>query len=86
MTTSTAETIVLVCGGLMLAYAVQQKSARKAYAAGAVTLGLSLLADVAPQVAGPFAVLLALYLAQRDKVFGKVFGGVAAPVKPTKGN
>lgn len=86
MTPSTAQTIVLVSGGLMLAYAVQKKSAKKAYAAGAVTLGLSFLADVAPQVAGPFALLLVLYLAQKEKLFGNVFGGLAKPVASVKSN
>ena len=84
MSSSTAQTVVLVAGGLMLAYAVQQRSAKKAYGAGVVTLGLSFLADVAPQVAGPFALLVVLYLAQREKLFGNVFGGVAAPAKPVK--
>lgn len=86
MTPSTAQTIVLVSGGLMLAYAVQKRSAKKAYAAGAVTLGLSFLADVAPQVAGPFALLLLLYLAQKEKLFGNVFGGITPAVKPVKSN
>lgn len=84
MTSGTASTIVLASGGLMLAYAVQKKSARKAYAAGVVTLGLTFLADVAPEIAGPFALLIVLYLATREGIFGKVFGGVAPAVRPVK--
>ena len=86
MTTSTAQTVVLVSGGLMLAYAVQRKSAKKAYAAGVITLGLTFLADVAPEVAGPFAALVVMYLATREGLFGKVFGGVAPASQPVKSN
>lgn len=84
MTSSSAQTVVLVSGGLMLAYAVQKKSTRKAYAAGVITLGLTFLADVAPEIAGPFAILVVLFLATKYGLFGNVFGGVAPAAKPVK--
>jgi len=84
VTSSTAQTVVLVSGGLMLAYAVQKRSTKAAYAAGVITLGLTFLADVAPEIAGPFAILVVLYLATKQGLFGNVFGGVAPAAKPVK--
>lgn len=85
MTPNSAKTTVLLAGGLMFAAIGFRRSQiddpfRFAWAAGVITLGLSVLADVAPEIAGPFAllVLLAVYWRNRDVLHS----GVAA--KPSR--
>jgi hypothetical protein len=67
-----AKTMVLVCGALMFAAVALRRQTiqdpfRFAWAAGVITLGLSVLADIAPEIAGPFAllVLMAVYWKNR---------------------
>jgi hypothetical protein len=48
---------------------------RKTWAAGATLLGLSLLADLWPDGAGPLAVLVALAAAYRSHNLGNLFSG-----------
>lgn len=94
MSPQTAKVMVLVAGGLMFAAIGVRHSQiddpfRFAWAAGAITLFLSLLADVAPEVAGPFAalVLMAVYWKNRGVLGaatplgerGKAFGSNLAP-------
>lgn len=54
---------------------------------GVLSLLLSILADFAPTVAGPFAVLTVLGSAASQSggssIIDKVFGGTKAPAKPT---
>ena len=78
MSPQSAKTIVLVAGGFMFAaIAIKRDSIsdpfRFAWAAGGITLGLTLLADLAPEIAGPFAilVLMAVYWNNRG-VLGSV--------------
>lgn len=63
MSGQSAKTIVLVVGGLLFAIVALQGSKfddryRAFWAVGVMTLGLSVVADIAPEVAGPFAILL----------------------------
>lgn len=62
---SNAHTIVIVTSALMVGYVLMQSNrvgAERTYkglwAVGLLSLGLSFLADVAPQLAGPFALLV----------------------------
>lgn len=61
--------IVLAGGGLMLAFIATTPGPKykRAWAAGVTVLGLSLLADIAPNVAGPATVLVLLALAYRSR-------------------
>ncbi len=72
MTASSAKTIVLVTAGVMFAVVGLKRSSlpdpfRYAWAAGVITLGLSVVADVAPEIAGPFAVLLLMAVWYRNR-------------------
>lgn len=63
MSEKSAKTVVLLAGALMFAaIGIRRKQIpdpfRFAFAAGVITLGLSVAADVAPQIAGPFALLV----------------------------
>lgn len=65
MSPSSAKTVVLTAGGLMFAAVALKRSTipdpfRYAWAAGVITLGLSVLADLAPEIAGPFAILVVM--------------------------
>jgi len=78
MSERSAKTMVLVAGGMMFAAIAIKRGQiadpfRFAWAAGAITLFLSVLADIAPEVAGPFAllVLMAVYWKNRG-VIGSV--------------
>jgi hypothetical protein len=74
----TANTIVLLAGGLMFAAIAIKRATipdpfRFAWAAGVITLGLSVLADISPEVAGPAAILVLLAVYTRNKgVLGSV--------------
>lgn len=85
MSPSTAKTVVLVAGGLMFAFIGIRKDKltdpfRYAWAAGVITLGLSLLADISPEIAGPFAILLVLAVYAKNR---GVLGGVLPSSKET---
>ena len=72
MSERTAKTIVLVTAGLMFAAIGLRRGQiadpfRFAWAAGVITLFLSLLADVAPEIAGPFAILLLMAVYWRNR-------------------
>lgn len=63
MTPQSARTIVLLTGGFLFAMIALRRQNiddpfRYAWAAGVITLGLSAASDIAPEVAGPFAILL----------------------------
>lgn len=78
MSPNTAKSVVLLTGALMFAAIGIRRSQisdpfRFAWAAGVITIGLSLLADIAPEVAGPFAVLLLIAVYWRNRgVIGSV--------------
>jgi hypothetical protein len=74
-----SRTIVLVAGGMMLVFIGLQPPPRykRVWAAGVVFLGLSFLADVAPQVAAPASVLVLLALAYKQRgELGTLLGNV----------
>ncbi len=84
MSEQSAKTMVLVAAGLMFAaigirHDQISDPFRFAWAAGAITLFLSLLADVAPEVAGPTAILVLLAVYWRNR-------GVLGSVIPTSTN
>lgn len=79
MSATSSKTWVLLAGGLMFAAIGLRRNQiadpfRFAWAAGVITLLLSVLADVAPEIAGPFAilVLMAVYWRNRDTLRGGV--------------
>ena len=72
MSPSSAKTMVLLAGGLMFAAIGLRRSSipdpyRYAWAAGVITLFLSVLADVAPEIAGPFAILVLMAVYWRNR-------------------
>lgn len=80
MTTRTASTVVLLAGALMAFYVLRSKPEGSRYkalwAVALMTLGLSVLADFAPDLAGPFAVLVMIAAYMRHKgTLGKVLPG-----------
>ena len=84
MSPNTSRTIVLVAGAFMLAAIALRRDQigdpfRYAWAAGVITLGLSLLSDIAPEIAGPFAILVLMAVYWRNR-------GVIGSVLPTKAN
>lgn len=89
MSDRSAKTIVLVAGGLMFAAIGLKRDQiqdpfRYAWAAGLITLFLSLLADVSPEVAGPAAVLVLIAVYWRNLgAFAKVVP--QAPASSTMG-
>lgn len=78
MSPQSAKTMVLLAGGLMFATigirrGQIQDPFKFAWAAGVITLFLSVLADVAPEVAGPFAILVLMAVYWRNRgVVGSV--------------
>jgi hypothetical protein len=81
-----SRSIVLFAGGLMFVYAFLSPLPRykRVWAAGAVLFGLSLLADVAPQVAAPAAVLIVVALAAKERgSLGQLLGNVGKPLSST---
>lgn len=96
MSERSAKTIVLLAGGLMFAAIGIRRDQisdpfRFAWAAGVITLGLSVLADIAPEIAGPFAILLLMAVYWKNRgVLGSVLPTAAntqttKPVAATKG-
>ena len=84
MSEKTAKTVVLLTGAFMFAAIAIKRDTipdpfRFAWASGVITLGLSVLADLAPEIAGPFALLVLIFVYQRNK---GVLGSVISP--PTK--
>lgn len=72
MSTRTAQVTVLLAAGLMFAAIGIKKATisdplRYAWAAGAITLFLSLLSDISPEVAGPAAVLVLMAVYWRNR-------------------
>lgn len=81
MSKSSANTLVLVTGGLLFAFVALKRDKladpyRFAWGAGVVTIGLSVVADLAPEIAGPFALLLlmAVYWKNRGALGGVLAG------------
>lgn len=84
MTSQSARTIVLLVAGFLFAALFVRRDKipdpyRYTWAAGIVTLGLSLLADIAPQIAGPFALLVLIAVWYKNR-------GVVGGVLPSKAN
>ncbi len=80
MSKTGANTIVLLAGGLMFAIVFLkpdkfQDQFKAAWAAGVITVGLSVVADLAPEIAGPFAILLLMAVYWKNKgALGGVIG------------
>lgn len=89
MEPSTAKTIVLASTGIMLVLVATDATStrtrvQRVWPVAVVSLGLSVLTDVAPQVAGPAAILVLLAVAGRQRGwFSGVLGGVSPVSKPT---
>lgn len=94
MSERTAKTVVLLAGALMFAAVAIKRDTipdpfRFAWAAGVITLGLSVLADISPEVAGPAALLVLIAVYWRNKgVIGSVPGlsGKSGGIPSTPGN
>lgn len=81
MSPATAKTTVLVTFALMLAFIALEKTGqpkyKRAWAAGIIALALSFLADIAPEVAGPLALLTLMAVAVKYR--GEL-SGILTPV------
>lgn len=82
--------IVFAGGALMLVFVWLGPTPKykRAWAAGVITLGLSLLADIAPDVAAPATVAVVLALAYHEHgkgnlTFSQLVQGQAAATAPT---
>lgn len=104
MTSEQASRVVLISGAGMATFTLvqasrsgrpQERTFRSLWAIGLLTLGLAIFADFAPEVAGPFALLVLIAMAVRNTgALGSVIGGVGrpapgrgagkAPAKPTR--
>ncbi len=88
MTSAQASRVVLISGAGMATFTLVQakrqgrpseKTFKALWAIGLLTLGLAIFADFAPEVAGPFALLVLIAMAVRNTgVLGSVIGGAAA--------
>ncbi len=59
-----------------------EKTFKALWAIGLLTLGLAIFADFAPEVAGPFALLVLIAMAVRNTgALGSVIGGAATPAR-----
>lgn len=94
MSERTAKVIILLAAGLMFAaIGIKRDSIedpfRFAWAAGVITVGLSALSDISPEVAGPAALLVLIAVYWRNKgVIGSVPGlsGKSGGIPSTPGN
>ena len=87
MSPNGAKTIVLLSSGLMFAAIGLKRTQisdpfKYAWAAGVITLGLSVLADISPEIAGPAAllILMAVYWKNRGVIGSVLPQRVSAPV------
>jgi uncharacterized membrane protein len=91
MTNEQAARIVVISGAGMATFVLIQAKRqgkptettfRSLWAIGLLTLGLAVFADFAPQVAGPFALLVLIAMAVRNTgTLGSVIGGGGTPAK-----
>lgn len=89
MTPEQASRVVFVSGTIMAVYVLlrgRKNGAdpfRSLWAVGALTLGLAVAADFAPQVAGPFALLVLVAMIARNRgAIGEVIGTAASSSPP----
>ena len=88
MNKGTANTVVLVSGGVLVALAlIPGKDGGSAYkriwAAGLLTVALGIAADFVPEVVGPFAVLVIIAAVVKNPgVIGKFVTGTPAVTAP----
>lgn len=85
MTSEQASRVVFVSGAGMATFVLiqaardkrpQERTYKSLWAIGLLTIGLSVFADFAPQVAGPFALLALVAMATRNTgALGSVIGG-----------
>lgn len=74
MTANTSQKVVVVAGAVELAYVFADRNRaggdatyRRAWGVGILTVALAAFADVVPEVAGPFALLVAVALLAREQ-------------------
>lgn len=64
-----------------------EKTIKSLWAIGAITLGLSIVSDFIPQIAGPFAILVLVALAARSRgELGQVLGVGTSPAAASPGS
>ncbi len=92
MNPSSAKTLVFVSGGLLVGLALLSRKGdtyKRVWAAGLWTTGLAVVADLAPQVIGPFALLVIVAAVAADQgVLGSFLAGNEGntTVTPSKGS
>lgn len=76
-----ATAIVFITGALLAGIALLNggKTYKKIWAAGVLTTGLSIFADFAPEVVGPFALLIIIAALAKDQGAIGSFLGTKAP-------
>lgn len=83
-----AKTLVFASGGLLIGLALlsgKESTFRRVWAASLWTTLLAVVADVAPQVVGPFALLIIVAAIATDQgVFGKFVAGTGSTAATTK--
>ncbi len=93
MNTATANRMVLVSTGAMIAFVLierhfnpaQVDMYKRLWAVGALGVGMSLAADFVPQIAGPFALLVLVAMVARNKgQIGRVLDNMKGGSPPTK--
>lgn len=92
MNKSTASTLVLVTGGLLVVYALldarngnasTEVTYKRVYSSFLATVGLGIAADLVPGLVGPFAILvIAAAWAKHQGVLGGVLGATSAAAAP----
>lgn len=91
MTERGAKAVVIGATGLMFVFIALDKTgttpkAKRVWAAAAVSLGLSLTADIAPDIAAPFAALVLFAMAVHNRgAIGQIIGppSKVQPVTPS---
>lgn len=87
MTSGQAERMVLVAGGIEAGFVLlrhrhspdEGRAYKSLWAIGLLTLGLSIFADFVPEIAGPFALLVLVAMAARQRGdLGAVLGAAGA--------
>lgn len=92
MSKNTASTLVLVTGGLLIAYATldarngaatPEQTYKRIYSSFLAMVGLGIAADIAPEIVGPFSILVIVAAWAKHK--GALGGVVNAPATSASG-
>lgn len=88
MSKTTAQTLVLVTGGLLVAYAMldarsgkvpSETTYKRIYSSFLATVALGVAADLVPELVGPFSILVIVAAWAKHK--GALGGVISAPAK-----